>query len=69
VVTGSGDAAVPYFIWNGSNWALASTPTTRMIDLSCNVSASAAASRTSTRTTGRQLRFPARSSSHGRKGH
>jgi hypothetical protein len=26
VVVGSGVATVPYFIWNGSNWALSSPP-------------------------------------------
>jgi hypothetical protein len=28
-------AEVPYFIWNGSNWALASTPNSPLDDLGC----------------------------------
>jgi hypothetical protein len=68
VVTISGNAAVPYFIWNGSNWALASDTAPRMSNLLCDVSASAVAARTSTRMTGGQLRFSVRSSSHSPRG-
>jgi hypothetical protein len=46
VVTGGGFsfvftnslAAVPYFIWNGSNWALSSTATNRIVSFACNLS-------------------------------
>ena len=68
VVTISGNAAVPYFIWNGSNWALASDTAPRMSNLLCDVSASASAARTSTRMTGGQLRFSVRSSSRSPRG-
>jgi Collagen triple helix repeat (20 copies) len=33
--SGSGTAAVPYFIWDGSNWALASAAVTPMLNLNC----------------------------------
>jgi len=62
-----------YFIWNGSNWALASNPTAPMNNLICNLNGSlttAAAQRSSTRTSGQvmvvlrsQLRFV-----HARRG-
>jgi hypothetical protein len=55
VGSGVGDTAGPYFIWNGSNWALASNPTAPMNNLICNLNgslASASAQRSSTRTRG-----------------
>jgi hypothetical protein len=57
---GSGAAAVPYFIWSGSNWALSSAPATRMTSVSCTLAASVAASRFSTRRIGKQLKMRAR---------
>jgi hypothetical protein len=57
-------AAVPYFIWNGSNWALDSTRDVRMATLTCNVSPSAAAAR----MIRKQPTSVARSGTHGRKG-
>ena len=62
--------AIPYFIWNGSAWALASTApppagTFRMTVLVCNISSSAAAAR----MIRRQSTSVARSGSQGRKGH
>jgi hypothetical protein len=57
-------AAVPYFIWNGSNWALDSTRDVRMATLTCNVSPSAAAAR----MIRKQPTSVARSATHGRKG-
>jgi hypothetical protein len=56
-------AAVPYFIWNGSNWALDSTRFVRMATLTCNVSPSAAAAR----MIRKQTISVARSATHGRK--
>jgi hypothetical protein len=32
---GSGLAANPFFIWNGSNWAIGSSPTPPMQSVSC----------------------------------
>jgi hypothetical protein len=58
-------AAVPYFIWNGSNWALDSTRDVRLATLTCNVSPSAAAAR----MIRKQPRSVARSGARGRKGH
>ena len=63
-----GEANLPFFIWNGSNWALHADRTPLMTEVVCEVPASAAAARTSTRVSGRQLKSPARSSSPSRKG-
>jgi hypothetical protein len=69
IASGTGFAAVLYFIWNGSNWALASATVPPLQNLSCNLAASltsAVAQRFSIRTRG-QVKLVLRSSSHGRK--
>ena len=64
-VTGQGFAAIPNFIWNGSNWALDSTTGfLRMVGLTCNRAPSAAA----VRIIRKQPTLSARASTHGRKG-
>jgi hypothetical protein len=62
----SGEAHLPFFIWNGSNWALDFRRTPLMTEVFCDVPASAAA-RSSTRTR-RQVKLVARSATHVRKG-
>ena len=66
---GSGVADVPYFIWNGTNWALASANVPPIDNLNClgATLASAAAQRSSTRTRS-QRKSVIRSNSYGRKG-
>jgi hypothetical protein len=59
----------PYFIWNGSNWALASTPAQPIQDLYCFSSVSTAASGLSVRRVGSQVKSISRSGKPGRKGH
>jgi hypothetical protein len=63
-------AAVPHFIWNGSNWALSSASAQPMVELYCFVGASstgAAVRRSSTRA-GKKVTIVTRSGAHGRKG-
>jgi hypothetical protein len=70
VGSGPGTASVPYFIWNGSNWALASATVAPMQDLTCFLAAAltnAAAQRSTTRTRGLG-KVTIRLSSQGRKG-
>ena len=62
------EAHLPFFIWNGSNWALDFRRTPLLVEVDCEVPASAASARTSARTSGRKLKFVVRSSSPGRKG-
>jgi hypothetical protein len=53
IAGGSIPAVVPYFIWNGSNWALNSSSVTDMQFITCGIGASstsAAAPQSSTRT-------------------
>lgn len=51
----------PRFIWNGSNWVLTSDTGPSLDRVGCNLSASTAASRSSTRTTRSQGKWAARS--------
>ena len=62
-------AAVPHFVWNGSNWALSSANTQAMVEVGCQPGASpvgAAVWRSSTRA-GKRLAIVTRST-QGRKG-
>ena len=59
----------PQFIWNGSNWALASGTAQPVEDLFCGRSSSIAASGFSTRRIGKQVKFLARPGARVRKGH
>jgi collagen triple helix repeat protein len=56
-ISGSVAAAVPFFIWNGSNWALSTASATRASNVTCTLSASAAASQASIRRSGRKLKI------------
>lgn len=69
--SGSGLADVPYFIWNGSNWALASLSVPPMDNLNCHLGAAptgAVVRRSSTRA-GKKVTILSHSRIHGRKGH
>jgi Collagen triple helix repeat (20 copies) len=58
----------PRFIWNGSNWVLTPDSGPSVTNVVCLLSPPAAATRSSTRTTRTQLKWAARSATHGRKG-
>jgi Collagen triple helix repeat (20 copies) len=75
-VTGAGvnsagglvSAPGPRFIWNGSNWVITSATGFSLEHVGCNLSASSAASRSSTRTTRSHLKWTARSGTQVKKG-
>ena len=57
-ISGPSAATVPYFIWNGSNWALSSlVGPTGATNIFCNFPASAAPMRTSVQRSGKHLRI------------
>ncbi len=58
VISGVTAATVPYFVWNGSNWALSSSVgPIGATNISCDFAASAAPLRTSVQRSGKHLRI------------
>ena len=71
LITYGPPAAVPHFIWNGSNWALSSAGVQPMIEVRCMLGASPAGAvvRRSATRAGKKVTIVSRSSSQARKGH
>jgi hypothetical protein len=59
-LTSSGPAAIPNFIWNGSNWALSSASAGRVVNIGCTLTGAVVGSPILTRRFGAKLKVMAR---------